>query len=136
MKTLKLMQLFFKKVKMLNFVLFLLFTLTIFLTLFNAGQYRYLTYARSVFQTRGLQNCVYFMNSYYFAGVLKSQGFSQMAKASFSFFRFSSLVLRSLSVAMRTTGRRGFTTLCSGTSWFPSQHWAYSWPEAVSTITY
>ena len=61
--------------------------------------------------------------------------FWHTSKASFSLARLRSSTRRSWSVAMRTMGRKGSTTCSSGTSWFPSAHWAYSSPCAVSTIT-
>jgi len=61
--------------------------------------------------------------------------FSQMPKASFSRFLLISATRRSDSVATRTTGRSGCTTVLSSTWWFPRQHSASSSPLAVSTTT-
>ena len=62
--------------------------------------------------------------------------FSQMSKASLSFFLLYSTVRRSFSVAIRSMAHRGLTMAESSTSWLPSVQVANSGPWAVSTITW
>ena len=59
----------------------------------------------------------------------------QTRKAYFSFSRFFSTTARSAGVARRSTGRRGETSWASSREKFPRTQWAYSRPEAVSTMT-
>ena len=62
--------------------------------------------------------------------------FSQMSKASLSFFLLYSTTRRSFSVAMRSTAHSGLTMAESATSWFPSVQVANSGPWAVCTTTW
>ena len=61
--------------------------------------------------------------------------YGQMPKALASFSRLRRTVSRSRSVAMRTMGRRGWTTASSSTSVLPWVHSPYSMPLEVSIIT-
>lgn len=81
MKTLQLMRAFLKKVKAMNLLIVFLLVCTILLIMVNAGQYRYITYSKQVFESTDLENSLYFMNSYYFTDILKSQGISKMLGA-------------------------------------------------------
>ena len=59
----------------------------------------------------------------------------QISKASFSRCTLSWAMRRSSFVAMRCTGRRGWTTAVSATAWLPWAQSAISRPLEVSTIT-
>ena len=59
----------------------------------------------------------------------------QMPKARCSFSLFRRTVSRSRSVARRTMGRRGWTTVSSSTMVLPWTHSPYSRPREVSMIT-